>query len=110
MLLALNASYTGMKDNELSKSTDVFDEKTRETQKISTLENDLKQLKGDNYILTSGIVKIMFKLVLPNFSSKNLLFSFFILLSLSSCCVKRKRIRIRQRCIPFIDHQYSYMH
>lgn len=49
MLLALNASHTGIKDNELSKVTDnVSDEKTRETQnKISAMENGLKELKGD---------------------------------------------------------------
>lgn len=48
MLLALNASQAGTKDNELSKTTNK-DEKIRETQsRISSLENDLKRSKGDN--------------------------------------------------------------
>lgn len=49
MLLALNASQAGTKDNELPKTTDK-DEKIRETQsRISSLENHLKRSKGDNY-------------------------------------------------------------
>lgn len=52
MLLALNASRTGANDNELPKNTDkdMTDEKIQELQnRISTLENELKKSKGDNY-------------------------------------------------------------
>lgn len=53
MLLALNASQAGMKDNELSKNTDkdISDEKIREAfVRINSLENDLKISKGNNYL------------------------------------------------------------
>jgi len=51
MLLALNASQAGMKD-ELSKNTDkdISDEKIREAQRINSLENDFKILKGNNHL------------------------------------------------------------
>lgn len=50
MLLALNTSQVGIKDNELPKNTDkdTSDEKIREAQsKISSLENDLKKSKEE---------------------------------------------------------------
>ncbi|XP_039308363.1 FK506-binding protein 15 isoform X2 [Solenopsis invicta] len=50
MLLALNASQAGTKDNQLSKNADndMPDEKIREAQiKISFLENDLKRSKEE---------------------------------------------------------------
>jgi len=53
MLLALNASQTGIKVEELSTNTDkdMSDEKIWEAQsKISSLENDLKQSKGNNHL------------------------------------------------------------
>lgn len=52
MLLALNASQAGTKDNDLSKTIDkdTLEEKIREAQsRISSVENDLKRSKGDNY-------------------------------------------------------------
>jgi len=51
MLLALNASQAGTKDNELLKNTDkdTSDEKIREAQsKLSSLENDFKKSKGNH--------------------------------------------------------------
>jgi len=51
MLLTLNASQAGTKDNELLKNTDkdTSDEKIREAQsKLSSLENDLKKSKGNH--------------------------------------------------------------
>lgn len=53
MLLAFNASQTGIKVDELSKNTDkdMSDGKIQEAQsKISSLENDLKQSKGNNHL------------------------------------------------------------
>lgn len=53
MLLALNASQAGTKNNESSKNIDkdISDEKIQEAQsKINSLENDVKILKGNNYL------------------------------------------------------------
>lgn len=49
MFLALNASQAGVKENELSKSTDknISNEKILEAQnRISALENNLKKSEG----------------------------------------------------------------
>ncbi|KAL6267771.1 hypothetical protein P5V15_000840 [Pogonomyrmex californicus] len=54
MLLALNASQVGTKDNELSKNIDqdTIDEKIREAQsKINSLENDLRRSKEEKELL-----------------------------------------------------------
>lgn len=58
MFLALNASQAGVKENELSKSTDknISDEKILEAQnRISALENNLKKSEGITIIWDNNI-------------------------------------------------------
>lgn len=58
MFLALNASQAGVKENELSKSTDknISDEKILEAQnRISALENNFKKSEGITIIWDNNI-------------------------------------------------------